>query len=248
MSGNERIRMVPSVNSRLPTCAPCEFNGDWSWRLYGLCWRCNALHSCESLVCEERLKWQQSQANAADRDDRVESVRNRVYSIIYRCSISMQFVGVHLLLLRVNRVCETNRSMTVDDNLDELLEATMVELSGLRIDRNRVRLVTVGREVEQTSAVVRASEERLVERRVTSSIGELLQRVVGGNHEPFGVGPDAVPLQLSDEGVPVAPDLNLLFQLAEPAHTGVIEDDHGLSAVAVPPAVHGLHVEGKAVA
>lgn len=150
----------------------------------------------------------------------------------------MQFVGVHLLLLRVNRACETNRSMTVDDNLDELLEATMVELSGLRIDRNRVRLVTVGREVEQTSAVVRASEERLVERRVTSSIGELLQRVVGGNHEPFGVGPDAVPLQLGDEGVPIGPDLDLLLELAEPLHTGIIGTGHRL-ATGWPQAGHG---------
>ena len=81
----------------------------------------------------ERLKWEESHANAVDRGDRVESVYTRVYSIIYRCSISMQFVGVHLLLLRVNRACETNRSMTVDDNLDELLEATMVELSGLLV-------------------------------------------------------------------------------------------------------------------
>ena len=90
-----------------------------------------ALHSCESLVCEERLKWQQSQANAADRDDRVQSVRNRVYSIIYRCSISVQFVGVQLLLLRVNRACRTNRSVTVHHNLDEPLETAVVEQSGL---------------------------------------------------------------------------------------------------------------------
>ena len=195
-----------------------------------------------------RLKWQQKCANAADRGDRVQSVRNRVYSITYRSSISVQFVGVQFFLLRVNRACKTNTSMTVDNNLHKLLEAAVVEQSRLRVDRHRVRLVEVGGEVEESSAVVRASEERLVEGGVTSSVRELLQRVVGGNHEPFGVGPDAVPLQLSDEGVPVAPDLNLLFQLAEPAHTGVIEDDHGLSAVAVPPAVHGLHVEGKAVA
>ena len=92
-----------------------------------------ALHSCESLVCEERLKWQQSQANAADRDDRVESVRNRVYSIIYRCSISMQFVGVQVFLLRVNRACKTNTSVTVHHNLDEPLETAVVEQSGLRV-------------------------------------------------------------------------------------------------------------------
>ena len=102
-----------------------------------------------------RLKWEESQVNAADRDDRVQSVRNRVYSIIYRCSISMQFVGVQFFLLRVNRACETNRVIAVHDNLDELLEAAVVELPRLRVDRNRVRLVAVGGEVEEPSAVVR---------------------------------------------------------------------------------------------
>ena len=95
-----------------------------------------ALHSCESLVCEERLKWQQSQANAADRDDRVQSVRNRVYSIIYRCSISMQFVGVQLLLLRVNHACKActaSIAVAVGSNVDEPLEAAVVELSGLPV-------------------------------------------------------------------------------------------------------------------
>ena len=53
-----------------------------------------------------RWKWEESQANAADCDDRVQSVRNRVYSIIYRCSISVQFVGVQVFLLRVNRACK----------------------------------------------------------------------------------------------------------------------------------------------
>ena len=176
-----------------------------------------------------RLKWQQKCANAADRGDRVESVYTRVYSIIYRCSISVQFVGVQVFLLRVNRACETNRVIAVHDNLDELLEAAVVELPRLRVDRNRVRLVAVGGEVEEPSAVVRASEERMVERGVASSVRELLQRVVGSNHEPFGVGPDAVPLQLGDEGVPIGPDLDLLLELAEPAHTGVIEDDHRLA-------------------
>ena len=176
-----------------------------------------------------RLKWQQKCANAADRGDRVESVYTRVYSIIYRCSISMQFVGVQVFLLRVNHACETNRVIAVDNNLDKPLEATMVELSRLRVDRHRVRLVEVGGEVEEPSAVVSASEERLVEGGIAGSVREFLQRVVGGNHEPLGIGPDAVALQLSDEGVPVAPDLDLLFQLAEPAHTGVIEDDHGLA-------------------
>ena len=135
-----------------------------------------------------RLKWQQKCANAADRGDRVESVYTRVYSIIYRCSISVHFLGVQVFLLRVNHACETNRVIAVDNNLDKPLEATMVELSRLRVDRHRVRLVAVGGEVEESSAVVSASEERLVERGVTSSIGELLQRVVGGHHEPFGVG------------------------------------------------------------
>ena len=200
------------------------------------------------LCVKERLKWEESQVNAADRGDRVESVYTRVYSIIYRCSISMQFVGVQVFLLRVNHACETNRVIAVDNNLDKPLEAAVVELSGLLVDRHRVRLVAVGGEVEESSAVVSASEERLVEGGIAGSVREFLQRVVGGNHEPLGIGPDAVALQLSDEGVPVAPDLDLLFQLAEPAHTGVIEDDHGLSAVAVPPAVHRLHVEGKAVA
>ena len=160
----------------------------------------------------------------------------------------MQFVGVQVFLLRVNHDCKTNTSMTVDNNLDKPLEATMVELSRLRVDRHRVQLVEVGGEVEESSAVVSASEERLVEGGIAGSVREFLQRVVGGNHEPLGIGPDAVALQLGDEGVPIGPHLDLLLQLAEPAHTGVIEDDHGLSAVAVPPAVHRLHVEGKAVA
>ena len=33
MSRNERIRRPSSVNSRFPTCAHCEFNGDWSGSL-----------------------------------------------------------------------------------------------------------------------------------------------------------------------------------------------------------------------
>ena len=56
MSRNERIRMVPSVNSRSPTRAHCEFNGHWSGRLYGLCWGCNALHSCLSVVREREIE------------------------------------------------------------------------------------------------------------------------------------------------------------------------------------------------
>ena len=107
----------------------------------------------------ERLKWEESHANAADRDDRVESVRNRVYSIIYRCSICAQFVGVHLLLLRVNRACKTNTSMTVHHNLDEPLETAVVEQSGLRVVHCSsltglaVRLVVRGLLVPRWSAV-----------------------------------------------------------------------------------------------
>ena len=151
----------------------------------------------------------------------------------------MQFVGVQVFLLRVNHACETNRVIAVDNNLDKPLEAAVVELSRLRVDRHRVRLVAVGGEVEESSAVVSASEERLVERGVTSSVREFLQRVVGGNREPFGVGPDAVALQLGDEGVPVRPDLHLLLELTETSHTGVIEDDHRL-ATGWPQAGHRL--------
>ena len=56
MSRNERIRMVPSMNSRSPTRAHCEFNGHWSGRLYGLCWGCNALHSCLSVVHNGKIE------------------------------------------------------------------------------------------------------------------------------------------------------------------------------------------------
>ena len=172
----------------------CSLRIQWGleWEFVARClalqMRCNPVYL---LWVIEILKWQESHANAADRGDSVQSVRNRVYSIIYRCSISMQFVGVHLLLLRVNRACkacETNRSVTVDNNLDEPLEAVVVESSGLRVDGDGARVVAVGREVEQTSAVVGASEERMVEGRIAGRVGELLQRVVGGHHEPFGVG------------------------------------------------------------
>ena len=80
-----------------------------------------------------RLKWQQKCANAADRGDRVESVYTRVYSIIYSSSISVQFVGVQVFLLRVNHDCKTNTSMTVDNNLDKPLEAVVVEQSRLPV-------------------------------------------------------------------------------------------------------------------
>ena len=98
--------------------------------MYGLAMPCILLHP---LYIMERLKWQQKCANAADRGDRVQSVRNRVYSIIYRSSISVQFVGVQFFLLRVNHDCKANRVIAVDNNLDDPLEATMVELSGLLV-------------------------------------------------------------------------------------------------------------------
>ena len=65
-------------------------------------------------------------------------------------------------------------------------------------------------------------------------------------------------LQFGDEGVPVRTDLDVLLELTEPSHTGIIEAGHRLAtgwpqaghrlaAVAVPPLADGLHVEGKAV-
>ena len=122
------------------------------------------------LCVKERLKWEESHANAADRDDRVESVRNRVYSIIYRCSICAQFVGVHLLLLRVNRACKTNTSVTVHDNLDEPLETAVVEQSGLRVVHCSsltglaVRLVVRGLLVPRWSALVWLFDSSLLHR------------------------------------------------------------------------------------
>ena len=136
MSRNERIRKPSSANSRLPTWPHCEFNGDWSCRctaLQCLAMPCILLHR---LYLMTRLKWEESRANAADRDDRVQSVRNRVYSITYRCSISVQFVGVHLLLLRVNRACKActaSIAVAVGSNLDKPLEVVVVELSGLPV-------------------------------------------------------------------------------------------------------------------
>lgn len=50
----------------------------------------------------------------------------------------------------------------------------MVVSSGLRVDGDGVRVVAVGREVEEPSAVVGASEERMVEGRIAGSIDELL--------------------------------------------------------------------------
>ena len=88
------------------------------------------------LCVKERLKWEESHANAADRDDRVESVRNRVYSIIYRCSICAQFVGVQVFLLHVNRACKActvSIAVAVGSNVDEPLEAAVVELSHLPV-------------------------------------------------------------------------------------------------------------------
>ena len=101
--------------------------------MYGLAMPCILLHR---LYIMERLKWQQKCANAADRGDRVQSVRNRVYSIIYSSFISVQFVGVHLLLLRVNRACKActaSIAVAVGSNLDKPLEAVVVELSHLPV-------------------------------------------------------------------------------------------------------------------
>ena len=81
------------------------------------------------LYIMERLKWQQKCANAADRGDRVQSVRNRVYSIIYSSFISVQFVGVHLLLLRVNHACKActaSIAVAVGSNLIVLYLNTFV--------------------------------------------------------------------------------------------------------------------------
>ena len=101
--------------------------------MYGLAMPCILLHP---LYIMERLKWQQKCANAADRGDRVQSVRNRVYSIIYSSFISVQFVGVHLLLLRVNRACKActaSIAVAVGSNLDKPLEAVVVEQSRLPV-------------------------------------------------------------------------------------------------------------------
>ena len=101
--------------------------------MYGLAMPCILLHP---LYIMERLKWQQKCANAADRGDRVQSVRNRVYSIIYSSFISVQFVGVHLLLLRVNHACKActaSIAVAVGSNLDKPLEAVVVELSHLPV-------------------------------------------------------------------------------------------------------------------
>ena len=84
----------------------------------------------------ERLKWEESHANAADRGDQFQSVRNRVYSIIYSSFISVQFVGVQVFLLRVNRACKActaSIAVAVGSNLDKPLEAVVVELSHLPV-------------------------------------------------------------------------------------------------------------------
>ena len=76
-----------------------------------------------------RSKWEESHANAADRGDRVQSVRNRVYSITYRSSISVQFVGVQFFLLRVNHACKActaSIAVAVGSNLIVLYLNTFV--------------------------------------------------------------------------------------------------------------------------
>ena len=73
-----------------PSAVECEFayTDLCSWPIqWGLeqefvaRWRCNAVYL---LWMIERLKWEESHANAADHGDRVESVRNCVYSISNR--------------------------------------------------------------------------------------------------------------------------------------------------------------------
>ena len=101
--------------------------------MYGLAMPCILLHP---LYIMERLKWQQKCANAADRGDRVQSVRNRVYSIIYSSFISVQFVGVQFFLLRVNHACKActaSIAVAVGSNLDKPLEAVVVEQSRLPV-------------------------------------------------------------------------------------------------------------------
>ena len=101
--------------------------------MYGLAIHC---YPVNRLYIMERLKWQQKCANAADRGDRVQSVRNRVYSIIYRSSISVQFVGVQFFLLRVNHACKActaSIAVAVGSNLDKPLEAVVVEQSRLPV-------------------------------------------------------------------------------------------------------------------
>ena len=86
---------------------PIQWRLEWEFvaRWLALQMGCNPVY----LLCMiERLKWQESHANAADRGDRVQSVYTRVYSIIYRYSICVHFLGVHLLLLPANHGCETS--------------------------------------------------------------------------------------------------------------------------------------------
>ena len=102
-------------------------------QLYGLAIHC---YPVNRLYIMRRSKWEESHANAADRGDRVQSVRNRVYSIIYRSSISVQFVGVQFFLLRVNRACKActaSIAVAVGSNLDKPLEAVVVEQSRLPV-------------------------------------------------------------------------------------------------------------------
>ena len=102
-----------------PSAVECEFayTDLCSWSIqWGLEWEsvarwlalqmgCNPVY----LLCMiERLKWQESHANAADRGDRVESVYTRVYSISHRYSISVHFLGVQVFLLPANHGCETS--------------------------------------------------------------------------------------------------------------------------------------------
>ena len=55
MSWNERIRVLPSANSRIPTCAHDQFDADWSCKYTAFSWHCILLYR---LYIMERLKWQ----------------------------------------------------------------------------------------------------------------------------------------------------------------------------------------------
>ena len=101
-----------------PSAVECEFaytdlcslriqwglEGEFVARWVSVAMHCNLLYL---LWMIERLKWEESHANAADRGDRVESVYTRVYSISNRWSICVHFLKVHLLLLPANHACES---------------------------------------------------------------------------------------------------------------------------------------------
>ena len=192
------------------------------------------------LYIMERLKWQQSQANAADRGDRVQFMYTRVYSITYRGSISVHFLRVQLFLVRVNHACTTNRTLAAHDFIHEGSQAAAVHSSLLLGGGGGGRLVVVRREREEPAAVVRAAVQRVEEGRVATNPRQLLQRVIGRHDQPLRVGADAAPLHFRDEGVAIRPHLNLLLQFLEPPHARVVQDHHGLSALHAHHLLEGL--------